>query len=405
MNNKKLWLWLSLHFGAGQEIYRKLYEHFSDIESIYDCDDADVNMIDWLKPHQKKKILDKNLNFAEEILNWCDYNNVNITTPTEPDYPPSLLELNDYPAVLYYLGKMPDFNKKLCISVVGTRKCTNEGQRNAYFLGFGLAKGGAIVVSGMALGIDCTAQKGALYAGGTAIAVLGSGIDVVYPRENKQLMDKIAAVGTVITEYPPHTPPNGYNFPVRNRIISALSPATVVVEGDVNSGALITANKAKAQGKKLFAYPGSVNTFQSSGNNQLLKDGAGLVTEAIDVLEQFMDVFPSLDLSASKAKPVLPKTNRHAEYYAGNADAPDEPKANKSTKENFKQEENLPKFDSTTLDGKERAVYDAIKTDKVFSADELSVPGIDFAEVASILTMLEVRGAIASIPGGYYVKK
>ena len=118
-----------------------------------------------------------------------------------------------------------------------------EGQRNAYNLGFGLAKGGAIVVSGMAKGIDSVAQKGALYACGSSIAVLGSGIDVIYPKENAALMEKLMRVGAVITEYPPHTPPLGTNFPVRNRIISALSEATVVVEADLNSGSLITANE------------------------------------------------------------------------------------------------------------------------------------------------------------------
>ena len=217
--------------------------------------------------------------------------------------------MKKFPAVLYYKGVLPDFENDLCISVVGTRKNTIEGQRNAYNLGYGLAKGGAVVISGMAKGIDSIAQKGALYAGGTSVAVLGCGIDIVDPKENIALMDKLMSVGAVVTEFPPKTPPNGQNFPVRNRLISAMSSATVVVEADLNSGSLITARMALDQGKELFAYPGPVNSNFSKGTNKLLTEGAKVATEAIDVLEQFMDKFPYIDLSASKQKPVFSKNN------------------------------------------------------------------------------------------------
>ena len=170
----------------------------------------------------ERKLLDKNLDHAHEIMDWCDYYGVDIITLSDENYPSPLREIANYPAVLYCRGNLPDFEKELCISVVGTRRLTLEGQRNAYNLGYGLAKGGAIVVSGMAKGIDSVAQKGALYAGGTSVAVLGCGIDIVYPKENAALMEKLSRVGAVITEYPPNTPPLKNNFPVRNRIISGL---------------------------------------------------------------------------------------------------------------------------------------------------------------------------------------
>ncbi len=402
MNNRIIWVWLSLHFGAGNKIYQKLYNHFGSIEAIYDSDDADVDTIKWLSYSYKRSLLDKNLDHAHEVMEWCEDNNVQIVTPSDADYPFPLRQLDDYPPVLYYRGKLPHFERELCISVVGTRKMTVYGQKNAYELGFGLAKGGAIVVSGMALGIDCTAQKGALYAGGSAIAVLGSGIDVVYPLKNAALMEKIASVGAVITEYPPHTPPNGYNFPIRNRIISALSTATVVVEADLNSGAMITANLALKQGKDLFAFPGPVKYFSTTGTNKLISEGALMATAAIDVLEHYLDRFSDkIDLKASKERPVFEKTLKVASnfdsesFYATSND-----KANSQTEEKTAQ-----KFDTSSLTENEKLVYDTMEFGKPVSLDFFASLELDTSDLAMCITMLEINGAIESLPGGFYKKK
>ena len=403
MLDKEIWLWLSLHFGAGSSIYQKLYSHFGSMNAIYDCDDADVDGIDWLASHHKRKLLDKNLDHAHEVLDWCDYYDVKIVTPSDEEYPYPLRSLDKLPPVLYYRGNLPDFKNELCISVVGTRNLTMEGQRNAYNLGYGLAKGGAIVISGMAKGIDSVAQKGALYAGGSSVAVLGCGIDVVYPKENLALMEKLAAVGAVITEYPPHTPPMGANFPVRNRIISALGIATVVVEADLNSGALITARLAKEQGKGLFAFPGPVNNYASKGTNRLISEGAKVATEAIDVLEQYMDVFPDVNLSASKQKPDLSKAKRVA---ASSSFSESKFYANlKTTISEKKEKEPIPAFDTSCLDEKELMVYNSIEFGKPASIDDFTKINIEVSELASIITMLEIKGAIESAPGGYYIKK
>lgn len=407
MLDKEIWLWLSLHFGAGTSIYRKLYSHFGSLAAIYDCDDADVDTIDWLANHHKRKILDKNLDHAHEVMSWCDYYGVSIVTPSDSDYPYPLREIEDFPAVLYYRGKLPDFENDLCISVVGTRSLTMEGQRNAYNLGYGLAKGGAIVVSGMAKGIDGVAQKGALYAGGSSVAVLGSGIDVIYPKENAALMEKLMRVGAVMTEYPPHTPPNGTNFPVRNRIISGLSVATVVVEADVNSGSLITARCALKQGRDLFAFPGPVNSYASKGTNRLISDGAKVATEAIDILENYMDSYTGIDLSASKQKPDLSRANRVASnnfsqdsFYSNIKSAYSE-----SIKQTKTKIDNTTVFDVGLLNEKEKMVYDNMEFNKPTSLDSISKIDLQVSELASILTMLEIKGAIESAPGGFYIKK
>lgn len=403
MLDKEIWLWLSLHFGAGSTLYHKLYSHFGSVQAIYESEDADVDNIEWLASHHKRKLLDKNLDQAHEIMDWCDYYGVNIVTPSDQNYPYPLRAIEKFPAVLYYRGILPDFKEELCISVVGTRKLTMEGQRNAYNLGYGLAKGGAIVVSGMAKGIDSVAQKGALYAGGSSVAVLGCGIDVVYPKENYALMEKLAMVGAVITEYPPNTPPTGTNFPIRNRIISALSIATVVVEADVNSGALITARCAKEQGKDLFAFPGPVNSYASKGTNRLLSDGAKVATEAIDVLEQYMDIFPNIDLSASKQRPDLSKAKR----VASNSFSASSFYANLKTTVDIKKtsETSKPSFDTSELDEKELIVYNSMEFGKPATLDDLSKIDISVPELASIITMLEIKGAIESAPGGFYIKK
>ena len=406
MSEKEIWLWLALHFGAGSPMYSKLYSHFGSAEAIYDCDDADVDLLDWLAPHHKRKLLDKSLDHAHEVMEWCDYYGVQIVTPADKNYPSTLRVLEKFPAALYCRGSLPDFDKELCISVVGTRNLTVEGQRNAYNLGYGLAKGGAIVISGMAKGIDSAAQKGALYAGGSSIAVLGCGIDVVYPKENFALMEKLARVGAVITEYPPKTPPIGANFPVRNRIISALGNATVVVEADFNSGALITAKYATEQGKVLFAFPGPVNSFASKGTNKLISDGAKVATEAIDVLERFMDSHPFVNLSASKQRPDLSGTRRVA------ASTFDESKfyANLKSSVSMKKEDSIMplkrcEFDTSCLDEKELMIYKRMEFDKPASLDDLSKIDIEVSELASLITMLEIKGAIESAPGGFYIKK
>lgn len=403
MLDKEIWLWLSLHFGAGSSIYHKLYSHFGSVSAIYDCEDADVDGIEWLASHHKRKLLDKNLDRAHEIMDWCDYYGVDIVTPSDENYPYPLRALEKFPAALYCRGDLPNFRNELCISVVGTRSLTVEGQRNAYNLGYGLAKGGAIVVSGMARGIDSVAQKGALYAGGSSVAVLGCGIDVVYPKENGALMEKLARVGAVITEYPPSTPPLGTNFPVRNRIISALGVATVVVEADVNSGALITARLANEQGKDVFAFPGPVNSYASKGTNRLIADGARVATEAIDVLEQYMDIFPQINLSASKQRPDLSKARKVASnnfsvdtFYSNLKTTVASDKTGVAEK---------PTFDTSTLDEKELYVYNSMEFGKPASIEDFSKLDMETSELASTITMLEIKGAIEGAPGGFYIKK
>ena len=179
------------------------------------------------------------------------------------------------------------------MAVVGTRGCTPYGVACAERLGYGLASAGAVVVSGLARGIDAAASRGALLAGGIAVGVAGCGLDVYYPAENRGLYEDIAAVGALLSEYPPGARPDGRHFPVRNRILSGLSVATLVVEAPERSGALITAGTALEQGRDVFAVPGPIDAPASAGCNRLIQEGAGLVTEAWDLLREYAERFPA----------------------------------------------------------------------------------------------------------------
>ena len=178
------------------------------------------------------------------------------------------------------------------MAVVGTRDCTPYGIMCAEKLGYGLTRGGAVVVTGLARGIDSAATRGALRAGGVTVAVVGNGLDVQYPPESRYLYEDVAAAGAILSEYPPGTEPFGWHFPVRNRILSGLSVATLVVEAPARSGALITAETALEQGRDVFAVPGPIDAPISVGCNRLIRDGGGLAAEAWDILREYEARFP-----------------------------------------------------------------------------------------------------------------
>lgn len=420
MDRSTIWLWLSLHFGAGAEIYSKLITYFEDEQNIYDCDDADVARIGWLHDSQKSKLLDKNLDHAEEIIEWCEENEVQIIAYSDDNYPESLRELEDFPPILYCKGELPDFDNELSISLVGTRGMTTYGQKIAFELGYTLSRGGAITVSGMARGIDTSVAVGTINALGTTVAVLGCGIDVVYPRENVSLMNKIIESGAVITEYPPHTPPNSWNFPIRNRIISGISNGTVVVEAPEHSGALITARRAIKQRKLLFAVPGPARTHSSAGTNLLIReDGAKLTNDAIDIFEEFLEDYShKIDLKKAKQRPkfsinalklAAPGPNKSHFYDSHRKNM----KASRAHMKKFEEqiddnatddsEEN--DVDTSDFSQEELKVFNAMKKRQAYSIDELvALTGLSVGDVMSVACTLQINGCVSELPGGKIVK-
>ncbi|WP_353928739.1 DNA-processing protein DprA [Desulfofundulus kuznetsovii] len=300
------------------------------------------------------------LDLQEELARLREQN-ITYITFEDKDYPQLLRVIFDPPPGLFVRGTLPPPGGQ-AVAVVGSRRPTPYGVAVAEKLGEELARAGVTVVSGMARGIDSAAHRGALAAGGRTMAVLGCGVDVVYPRENKRLMEDIIEAGAVISEFPPGSPPEAWHFPVRNRIISGLSRATVVVEAAEKSGALITADLALDQGRDVMAVPGPVTSPQSRGPNQLIKQGARLVESVADVLEELgiTCLFPGKHLQS----PVMPR-----------------------------------------LTAEEETVYGMLSGDPVPVDIIIENTGLAAQQVLSALMFLEVKGLVRQFPGRLYARR
>ena len=292
MSALKYWLWLTELPGLTNQTRLALLRHFPTPEDVYYADPEEVLLTEGITREQAKLLEDKDCSGADRILADCQRLDLDILTIQDAGYPNRLRNIYDPPCLLYVRGRLPAFDDEASIAVVGTRDCTPYGVSSAEKLGYGLAAGGAVVVSGLARGVDSAALRGALRAGGTVTAVLGNGLDVVYPPENQYLYEDVAAAGALVSEYPPGTSPEAKHFPVRNRIMSGLCVATLVVEAPARSGALITAGTALEQGRDVFAVPGPIDAPASVGCNRLIRDGAGLVSDAWDILGEYEPRFP-----------------------------------------------------------------------------------------------------------------
>jgi len=226
---------------------------------------------------------------GRRMVDWAEDRGFSLTTLIDSDYPVSLRKLYDPPPFLFISGNIVEKDSN-AVAIVGSRNATEYGKATSARLAGELARNGVTVVSGMALGVDSSAHRGALASGGRTIAVIGSGIDIVYPRQNKKLAEEISACGAVVSEFLPGTEPSPYNFPQRNRVIAGLSRAVVVTEAGHKSGALITADMALTQEKELFAIPGQVTSALAEGSNDLIKAGARLLTSVEDIFS----VLPAL---------------------------------------------------------------------------------------------------------------
>ena len=298
----KYWVWLSELKGLRNQTKLALLRRFGDPESIFYADPDELMLTEGADPGQLKLLENHELAQADRILADCQRLDIGLLTFSDAAYPGRLKNIYDPPVLLYYKGKLPLLDNLMSVAVVGTRDCTPYGVNCAEKLGFGLASGGAVVVSGLAKGIDAAATRGALRAGGITIGVTGNGLDVHYPYESRYLYEDVAASGVLLSEYPPGTEPAPAHFPIRNRIISGLSLAALVVEAPERSGALITAATALEQGRDVFAVPGPIDAPTSVGCNRLIRDGAGLVTDASDILREY-EVRFTLNLKEAREEP------------------------------------------------------------------------------------------------------
>ena len=400
------WIWLATRKGLSLQDKRILLEQYGDAARIYESADYCG-----LSQEGQAALADKDMTSVRKILADCESGNIHILTWQDAGYPRQLRYIEDAPLVLYYIGTWPDVESVPCIAAVGTRKASAYGVSCAARIGAQLAMCGAIVVSGMALGIDSAAMTGALSASGRVIGVLGGGVDIIYPAANKALYHRVQKNGCLISEYPPGSQPQKWTFPRRNRIISGLSQGVLVVEAPRASGALNTANHALEQGRDVYAVPGNVSSLSSAGCNELLRNGAGLAATGWDILEGYQSRFPE---TITKA----PGCDDPTMVLQRQPTDPENPEntAQESLPEENRRKEN-PEKHRKAIDNSPLQPYSDVNkpilkltpqaesilaqlTQGDMHVDELIYrSGINAAQAISTLTMLEIKGIIRRLPG------
>jgi len=349
----KAWLALSLTRGLGGEGARRLLKEFGSPEAVFAASAGSLKAVvkTEIAAEIGKGIADDAIAPA---LNWLEDNNNHIVTLADSDYPQALLNIPDPPLLLYVKGRLDLLNRS-ALAVVGSRNATPQGIHNAEAFAKSLSDAGLCIISGMAHGIDAAAHRGALRCQGSSIAVVGTGLDKVYPAANRDLAHALASQGALISEFPLGTPPLAANFPRRNRIISGMSMGCLVVEASLQSGSLITARLALEQGREVFAIPGSIHAPQSKGCHALLKQGAKLVETARDILEELGE------LAAATVAAADPNTQ-----------------------------------------GAGSALLEQIGFDPV-DPDTLGARcGLTVSQLSAMLLTLELEGRISALPGGQY---
>lgn len=389
------WLWLAQCNEVKDGVKAALVRQFEDPERLFFAEKQEIldAEIEGLTGEHLDVLLRHDLSAAEETLSDCAKAGLQVLTYDSPLYPRRLKAIYDPPIVLYYRGTLPDFDKLPTIGVVGTRHPSVYGRQAAKRLGGEIAAAGGLVVSGLAEGIDGAAMEAALSAGFPAVGVLGCGADVVYPRKHKALFQETERLGCILSEYAPGSPPLGWHFPRRNRIISGLSCGVVVVEAPERSGSLLTARHALEQGRDVFVVPGNVDMESFRGSNRLLRSGAIAVSSGRDVMEEYDLLYPEKLLP----KKVLDKPKK-AEKQEPKPEAPEILK--KKTIDNG----NPPPYSGQNdilqgLSADEQTVMTAIGTGIESVDDVIAKTGLPSGKVLGILTMLEIRKKIVRHPG------
>lgn len=285
LNDKIYWVWLSLIPNLGSIKKQKLLEKYKTPKTIYNLTEKELINIKGIGKNIVQNILNKDIRKSvNKHIEYLVKNKIDIVSINENEYPKILKEIYDLPITLYVMGNKHILNDK-SVSIVGCREASEYGKKAAKYFAYNLSEKGINIVSGLAKGIDSYAHEGAICGkNGKTIAVIGNGLDTIYPKENKELAKKIVEDGgTIISEYPLGIKPEKMNFPARNRIISGLSEGVIVVEAKIKSGTLITVDFALEQGRDVYVVPGNINSLNSVGTNELIKQGAKLVNTFEDI--------------------------------------------------------------------------------------------------------------------------
>lgn len=346
--------------GLGNSTLARIMAQFKPCTLFYEAEYPEL--LCFLSPAAARAFMERRHRMDPLLLGGeMDRQGVEMVCYGEEQYPSWLTCIHNPPQLLYYRGRI-ELAQGSCMAIVGSRTATQYGRKIARDFAAQLAGRGLVIVSGLARGIDSQAHQGALEAGGDTISVLGSGINVVYPRENTNLYNEICRQGLMISEFPWQTPPLPNHFPMRNRIISGLSLGVLVVEARLKSGALITADFALEQGREVFAIPGPISSSNSAGTNHLIQQGAKLITCIEDILEEYYGPAPGA-AAASIIQPALPMYTEA-----------------------------------------EKQLMSQMGFDKCHRDDLLRLTGLAPSDLSLALLKLELEGIVQSLPGNYYVK-
>ncbi|MDK2821955.1 MAG: processing protein [Clostridia bacterium] len=361
MEEKAFWVAFNQTPGLGIRRVLRLIEFFGTAKAAWYANESELLKVKGLgKTLVTSLIYWRRKKEPERIIEELNHKGIKVVTLIDKEYPIELKRIYDPPPVIYWRGKQLP-NKGLKIAIVGTRRATPYGLKVAETLSADLVAAGVGIVSGLARGIDAAAHKGVIKQGGMTWGVLGCGVDVVYPPEHKNLYHQVMERGAILSEYPPGTRPEARNFPARNRIISGLTAGIVVVESAKRSGALITADLALEQNRDVFAVPGPITSRCSEGPNNLIKQGAKVVTQVEDILEEY------------NLKPVL-------------------------------KDDSKDKNEADNLTTNEEKVLAGLSLVPTHIDAIISMTGLSPGELNNILIQLEIRQLIRRMPGGFYIR-
>lgn len=396
------WLWLQRVLGEGA-FFKTLLERYGTAQGVFQAGVRDLKSSGLLSSGQLERAASVSLDDCAKIIYQCRAHDWQILPYDAPAYPEKLRNIYNPPCVLYIDGQLPAIDRLCTLAVVGTRKASGYALKAANLLCSGAASAGAVIVSGGALGVDSAAHTGAITAGGQTVCVLGCGLGAKYLYANRSLRESVRANGALVTEFPPYTQAAKFTFPMRNRIISGLSDGIVVVEAGQKSGSLITARFAAEQGRDVFAVPSSIIDAQYSGTNQLLSDGAMLVTQPSDLISPYMQRYPYLQ---GHTVPDIQQMLAHDGRQNANSDFSAESKK-ETAFENTQtsREENAARAEKVqALRGELQTVYAQLSSTYEHVDAITQRCAMPSGRVLSALSILEIQGLAASASGKRYKK-
>ncbi|MBQ7957495.1 MAG: DNA-processing protein DprA [Clostridia bacterium] len=408
MNDKAYWLWLQKALGTGIKT-DEIVAYYKTAKEIFFASPEDRVRSGVFTKNQLEKLKNTPLEVVNELIEDCRKCRCRILTPDDERYPRKLLEIRDFPLVLYYYGNPEILKDRMTIAIVGTRRATEKGMQVSFSLANSLAVSGAVIVSGGASGIDGAAHMGAMHNDKETVAVLGCGFMAKYHDSAEVLKEDILKKGLIITEYPPQTPPNGKYFPVRNRIISGLSYGVVVTECPVRSGSLITARLASEQGREVFALPVDVSDANTSGAIELIRNNRAVaVYSCFDILSKFEFDYPYLidysNADTSDVHEFKEKIDFTSVTYSAKKRTPSKSAAKEKEVQQITEKQEIKK--DVNLTGNAKTVYDVLK-DEPMHIDDITrnVPSLNVGKIMVSLTQLEMKGLVVSDSGKKYRRK